>query len=239
MTELIVAADLDSEAGLENLLAALERRPVWIKLGLEALSSFGFEIIERVRERGIKVFADVKFHDIPNTVGAASRVLARTGAELFNVHCSGGAAMCEAARVESEGESVRLGLPRPLVIGVTVLTSLSGGDLKAVGISGSPEEAAVRLAVLGKSGGLDGVVCSVHEVDAIKDACGRDFIAVCPGIRPAGTEAGDQKRSATPTEAVKRGADFIVVGRPITRAESPAAACDTILAELASAGERV
>lgn len=232
MTELIVAADVSGMEKLEELLSILEGRPLWVKLGLEALNSFGLEIIERVRDRGFKVFADVKFHDIPNTVGAASRVLARTGTELFNVHCSGGRAMCEAARVESEKESATLGLCRPLVIGVTVLTSLSGEDLEALGISGSPAGAAVRLAKLGKSGGLDGVVCSVHEAEAIKEACGSNFLTVCPGIRPEGSDAGDQKRVATPARAVEMGADYIVVGRPITKAEDPAAACDAILEQL-------
>jgi len=232
MPELIVAADVREEKKLEELLFALAGQPVWIKLGLEALSAFGLGLVERVRGRGFRVFADVKLHDIPNTVGAASRLVARTGAALFNVHCSGGKAMCAAARAESAEEAGRLGLPKPLVVGVTVLTSLGPEDVAAVGFSGTPRDAALRLARVGKDGGLDGVVCSVQEAAAVKQACGPAFLAVCPGIRPAGADAGDQKRIATPRGAVEAGADFIVVGRPITGADEPGAACAAILEEM-------
>lgn len=232
MAELIVAADVSEEKKLDNLLSALAGRPVWIKLGLEALSAFGFDIIGRVKKAGFKVFADVKFHDIPNTVGGASRVLARTGADLFNIHCSGGRAMCEAARRESEAEATRLGNPRPLVVGVTLLTSLEEEDMQAVGIGGSTKDAALRMARLGFDAGLDGIVCSVHEVEAAKAAMGRNFLTVCPGIRPRGSATGDQKRVATPSLAIRAGADFVVVGRPVTLAEDPAAACGAILSEI-------
>jgi orotidine-5'-phosphate decarboxylase len=232
MTELIIAADVSEEAKLGRLMVALQDQPVWLKVGLEALSAFGLDLVRRIRAEGFKVFADVKFHDIPNTVGAASKVLAATGANLFNVHCSGGRTMCEAARKQSEASAAALGLPRPKVIGVTVLTSLGPEDLAAIGMTGTPADMAVRLARVGREGGLDGVVCSVHEAAAIKAACGADFLTVCPGIRPAGSGAQDQKRVATPADAVRAGADYIVVGRPVTGADDPAAACRTIIEEL-------
>jgi orotidine-5'-phosphate decarboxylase len=232
MPELIVAADVRDERKLTDLLSALAGQRVWVKLGLEALSAFGLGLVEKVSSQGFKVFADVKLHDIPNTVGAASRVVARSGAALFNVHCSGGRAMCAAAREESADEAARLGRPKPLVIGVTVLTSLGPEDVAAVGLAGTPREAALRLARIGKDAGLDGVVCSVEEAAAVKQACGSAYWTVCPGIRPAGADAGDQKRVATPKGAVEAGADFIVVGRPITGAPDPAAACAAILEEI-------
>ncbi len=235
MAELVVAVDVAREAELEALLSALKGRPVWVKLGLEALSALGYGAIGRAADAGFKVFADVKYHDIPNTVGAASRVLTRTGASMFNVHCAGGTAMCAAAREESEREAARLGRPRPIVLGVTVLTSLAKDDLAKVGFAGGPLETVRRLAAAGKEGGLDGVVCSVHEAAAIKAALGRNFYVLTPGIRPAGGDAQDQKRVATPAGAVAAGADFLVVGRPITGAPDPAAACDAILSEVRTA----
>lgn len=232
MSELIIAVDVRDERKLNELLTAVGGQPVWIKLGFEALYAFGLPLVERVHARGFKVFADVKLHDIPNTVGAASRVVARSGAQLFNVHCAGGHAMCAAAAQESADEAARLGLPRPLVIGVTILTSLAPEDVTSVGYAGSPKEAALRLASVGKGAGLDGVVCSPQEAAGIKEACGGSFLAVCPGIRPAGADAGDQKRVATPRGAVEAGADYLVVGRPVTGAPDPAAACAAILSEM-------
>ena len=233
--QLIVALDLKDRSALDRLVAALSGQPVWMKVGLEALSAFGLGIVRDLADRGFRVFADVKYHDIPNTVGAASRVLARTGAALFNVHCSGGVAMCAAARSGADSEAAALGLPRPTVVGVTILTSLNAEDVAAVGYGGTPREAALRLARVGQAGGLDGVVCSVHEAAAVKEACGRDFLTVCPGIRPAGADLQDQKRIATPRGAVEAGADFLVVGRPVTAAPDPGAACAAILEEMGSA----
>ena len=140
--------------------------------------------------------------------------------------------MCAAAVQESAGEAGRLGLPKPLVVGVTILTSLAAEDLAAVGYLGTPGESALRLARVGQGAGLDGVVCSVQEADAVKSACGRAFLAVCPGIRPADADVQDQKRVATPRGAVEAGADFLVVGRPVTGALDPAAACAAILQEM-------
>lgn len=234
MAELVIALDVQDEGKLKDLLAALKGQPVWMKVGLEALSAFGLGLVSRVAEEGFKVFADVKYHDIPNTVGSAARVVTRTGADMFNVHCSGGAAMCAAARKESEDEAARLGKPRPIVLGVTVLTSLGQEDLSVLGWAGTPKEAALRYAKVGQAGGLDGVVASVHEASAIKVGCGPDFRVLTPGIRPAGGDVQDQKRVATPASAVAAGSDYIVVGRPITGAADPVAACAAILAEVRS-----
>jgi orotidine-5'-phosphate decarboxylase len=232
MAELVVALDVQDEGKLRDLLAALKGQPVWMKVGLEALSAFGLGLVGRLAGEGFKVFADVKYHDIPNTVGSAARVITRTGADMFNVHCSGGAAMCAAALKESEDEAARIGKPRPIVLGVTVLTSLGQEDLSALGWAGSPQEAALRYAKVGQAGGLDGVVASVHEAAAIKAACGAGFKVLTPGIRPAGGDTQDQKRVATPASAVAAGADYLVVGRPITGASDPASACSAILAEM-------
>ena len=232
VAELVVALDVQEEKRLAGLLAALKGQPVWMKVGLEALSEFGLDLIRRVSGEGFKVFADVKYHDIPNTVGSASRVIARTGASMFNVHCSGGAAMCAAAREQSGQEAERLGLPRPMVLGVTVLTSLGEEDLGAMGISKTPGELALALAKTGAAGGLDGVVASVHECAAIKAALGRSFKVLTPGIRPSGGDVQDQKRVATPEGAVAEGSDFLVVGRPITGAKDPREACESILQEI-------
>ncbi len=232
MAELVVALDVSETRKLDELLEVLSGSPVWVKLGLEALSAFGYGAIGRAREKGFKVFADVKYHDIPNTVGSASRVVTRAGASMFNVHCSGGAAMCAAARKESEEEAAKLGMARPIVLGVTVLTSLGADDLGVMGFAGGAAETALKLASAGKSGGLDGVVCSVHEAASIKARLGENFLTLTPGIRPAGAGVQDQKRVATPAAAVKAGADFLVVGRPITGAPAPAAACRAILQEM-------
>ena len=232
MAELVIALDVQDEGKLEKLLGALKGQPVWMKVGLEALSAFGLGLVGRVAGEGFKVFADVKYHDIPNTVGSAARVITRTGADMFNVHCSGGAAMCAAARKESEEEAARLGKPRPIVLGVTILTSLGQEDLVSLGWSGTPQESALRFAKVGQNGGLDGVVASVHEVGAIKAGCGAGFKVLTPGIRPAGGDVQDQKRVATPASAVAAGSDYLVVGRPITGASDPAAACAAILAEM-------
>lgn len=232
MAELVVALDVQDEGKLKDLLAALRGQPVWMKVGLEALSAFGLGLVGRVAGEGFKVFADVKYHDIPNTVGSAARVITRTGADMFNVHCSGGQSMCAAARKESEEEAARLGRPRPLVLGVTVLTSLGQEDLQSLGWVGTPQEAALRYAKVGQGGGLDGVVASVHEAATIRAACGGNFKVLTPGIRPSGGEVQDQKRVATPASAVTAGSDFLVVGRPITGASDPSAACAAILSEM-------
>jgi orotidine-5'-phosphate decarboxylase len=181
---------------------------------------------------GKKVFLDLKFHDIPNTVRAGARQAAQLGVTMFNVHASGGRKMMEAAL---EGaRSVGHGKARPRVLAVTLLTSLASQDLEELGLSGSPEDVVVRLARLAQSAGLDGVVASPREIAAIRNACGPSFLIVTPGIRPA-TAADDQVRIATPEHAIQAGADYLVVGRPITEAADPVAAADAIVGEMEKA----
>jgi orotidine-5'-phosphate decarboxylase len=179
---------------------------------------------------GLPVFADVKFHDIPNTVAGAVRAVAGLGVSILNVHAAGGAAMMRAALEAARGVD-----PRIRVIAVTVLTSLDDSDLAATGQTPPAAEQVVRLAKLAQGCGLDGVVCSAHEIAAIRKACGSGFALVVPGIRPAGSALGDQRRVMTPAEAHKAGADILVIGRPITAAPDPAAAARDIIQRLPSA----
>jgi orotidine-5'-phosphate decarboxylase len=176
---------------------------------------------------GAPVFADVKFHDIPNTVAGASKALAKLGASIFNVHCSGGEAMLRAAVDAGRGVD-----PNVKIIGVTVLTSLEDSDLDAVGQKTPARDQVLRLAELAKKSGLDGVVCSAHEIGPLRKALGSDFMLVTPGIRPAGADLADQKRVMTPLEAVTAGADILVIGRPIAAAKDPGAAAKAIADEL-------
>ena len=200
-----------------------------LKVGLEFITACGPDGVKRIVDIGLPVFVDVKFHDIPNTVAAASRELARLGAKMFNVHASGGEVMMREAA--SAAHSVD---PNVKVLGVTVLTSIDDSLLSAVGQRGPSAEQVVRLARLAKQSGLDGVVCSAHEIASLRDAFGSVFFLAVPGIRPSGTNLGDQRRVMTPCEAYSAGADILVVGRPITAASDPASAARAIAAELAA-----
>jgi len=198
-----------------------------VKVGLEFYGANGPEGVRAVVATGIPVFLDLKLHDIPNTVAGAMKALAPLGAAIVNVHASGGAAMmCAAADAARKTER------RAKLIAVTVLTSLEDRDLPDVGLSGTALAQAVRLAILAKASGLDGVVCSPHEIAAVRAACGPGFLIVTPGVRPAGGDLGDQKRVMTPLEAVQAGADILVIGRPITAAPDPVEAARRIAAEL-------
>ncbi len=215
---------------VENALAiARSVRPYvgGLKIGLEFITAAGPEAVRRIVQTGLPVFADVKFHDIPNTVAAASRELARLGARMFNVHASGGERMMRDAAAAARAVD-----PQVKVIGVTALTSLDDAVLESVGQRGPAEEQVLRLARLAKQSTLDGVVCSAHEIVALRKALGPDFLLVTPGIRPAGADLADQKRVMTPSEAHRAGADILVVGRPITGAPDPAAAAKAIADEL-------
>jgi len=234
--KLIVALDVPSaEAGL-RLAERLRGHVGMFKVGLENFTAEGPVLARFLVAVGEKVFLDLKLHDIPNTVRAAARQAAQLGASMFNVHASGGRKMMEAARAGAQEGSV--GRPdgsRPLVLAVTLLTSLASEDLGEVGISGTPEEAVVRLALLARQAGLDGVVASPREVTALRRALGPGLVIVTPGIRPASAAADDQARIATPESAIRAGADYLVVGRPITEAPDPAAAADVIVAEMQKA----
>jgi orotidine-5'-phosphate decarboxylase len=200
-----------------------------VKTGLEFFSANGADGIRAIVDFGLPVFLDLKFHDIPNTVAGAVRAVADLDTAIVNVHAAGGPAMLAAAREAAEQSG---GAQRPLVIAVTVLTSLDDSDLKAVGQSVPAREQVVRLAQLVQSEGLDGVVCSPAEISAIRAACGPDFKLIVPGIRPDWAATGDQKRITTPAQARDDGADVLVIGRPITGADDPAAAAARIAGEL-------
>jgi orotidine-5'-phosphate decarboxylase len=199
-----------------------------LKLGLEFFNANGPQGVARLAEVGLPVFADLKLHDIPNTVAGGIRAVLPLGVSIVNVHASGGAAMMKAAA----DAAATAGAKRPKVIAVTVLTSLDASDLAAAGVSGSPADQVLRLAKLAKASGLDGVVCSAHEIEPLRRACGPDFVLIVPGIRPAGATLADQKRVMTPREAFALGATIIVIGRPITEAADPAAAARAIRDEL-------
>jgi orotidine-5'-phosphate decarboxylase len=211
------------------LVDRLEGTCRWLKVGMELYYAAGNSLIEMLRKRGFSIFLDLKLHDIPNTVAGAVRSAATAGAELLTVHASGGGSMLQAA-----AEAARApGSPR--LIAVTVLTSMDAGELVSVGVSSSPAEQALRLARLAKDSGIDGMVCSAEEVSSLRREIGSEALLVIPGIRPAGAKQDDQRRIATPGEAISRGASMLVVGRPITQASNPAEAAREILAEIAAA----
>jgi orotidine-5'-phosphate decarboxylase len=194
-----------------------------LKVGLEFFSAFGPQGVRALQYIGLPIFLDLKFHDIPNTVAGAVRAASSLGVAILNVHASGGAAMMKAA-----GEAARAVDSKTKVIAVTVLTSLDPSELAAVGQSGSPQDQVLRLARLAKDNGLDGVVCSAQEAAALKAALGPDFLLVVPGIRPAGSAVGDQRRVMGPKQALAAGAGILVIGRPITDAPDPVAAARAI-----------
>ena len=231
--KIIVALDVPSaEAGLE-VAQKLHGHVRMFKVGSEVFTAEGPVLARYLLATGAQVFLDLKFHDIPNTVRAAARQAALLGVSLLNVHASGGRKMMEAA-VEGvrSAASARSVASSTRVLAVTVLTSLGPGELAEVGFQGSPEEVVVRLARLAENAGLDGVVASPREITAIRKACGPNFLIVTPGIRPAAVASDDQTRIATPESAIRAGADYLVIGRPITGAPDPAAAADAIAAEM-------
>lgn len=227
---LCVALDGSDREWIVSTARDLAPHVGWLKLGLEAFTAFGPSLVEEIAATHGRVFLDIKLHDIPNTVRRAAANCAATGAAMFNVHAAGGRAMLEAA---VEGADQGSAGERPRVIAVTVLTSLDRGAMTELGLGSDPGEIVVRWALLARESGLDGVVASAREASMIRQACGPDFLIVTPGIRPSWTVAGDQKRVMTPADALNAGADILVVGRPITAAESPAAAAARILDELA------
>lgn len=233
--ELIVALDTPSLAEAEAMVDALRPEVSWFKVGLELFSAAGPAALAMVRAKGGRVFADLKLHDIPNTVRGAAAALTRAGVDMFNVHAGGGRAMMlEAAKAAAAGAATSG--ERPLVLAVTVLTSLDRAAwAEAFGQNVDPLAQVVRLADLARAAGLDGVVCSVREAAAVRAACGPDFAIVTPGIRPGGAALDDQARTATPAEAVRAGATHIVVGRPLARAADPRQAALSILKELEEA----
>lgn len=214
-----------------DIVAAARRfapRVGWLKVGLEAFVAEGPALVSEVAATGAKVFLDLKFHDIPSTVAGAVASAARSGATMTNVHAAGGRAMLEAAREAADSA----GLPK--LIAVTLLTSIDARALADLPMAGHPAGIARRLALLAKECRLSGVVCSASDLSSIRDVCGPDFLTVVPGIRPAGADAADQKRLATPAAALAAGADLLVIGRPVTAAPDPDRALTRILEEIAT-----
>ncbi len=223
------AIDTPDMAYALNLAQTLKGSVGGLKIGLEFFNHQGPEGLKQIIDLGVPVFADLKFHDIPNTVAGAVRGIAPLKPAMLNVHAAGGIAMMKAAK-EAAMESA--GADRPMIIGVTLLTSLNQGDLAEQGIEGPPEDHVRRLAGLTQEAGLDGVVCSAKEIQVLRRDCGQEFKLVVPGIRPDGTSIDDQKRIMAPAEALAAGADVLVIGRPITKAESPDLAARDIAASI-------
>lgn len=225
-TTLISALDLPELAQALAMVDRIGPQVEWYKVGKQLFTHYGPQVLQELKARKKKVFLDMKYHDIPNTVANAIRSGALIGGDIIDVHAFGGPAMLEAAAQAMKETGAR-------VIAVTVLTSMDQAQLEAVGVHASPQEQVLRLAKLARQAGLSGVVCSALELPLLRKELGEEFLTVVPGIRPAGAAAGDQKRIMTPRQAQEAGADFIVVGRPILAAPDPAEAAAKILQELA------
>lgn len=231
---LIVAIDTDDFDKAKELIDQLEDSVDIFKVGLEQYVATKGKTVDYLKEKGKKIFLDLKFHDIPNTMKSAVRAAVRDNVWLMTIHVSDLEGMRQCALVAKE-EAERLNIEKPIIVGVTVLTSLSNEDLQDIGCNMTTEELAIKRAKLAKESGIDGVVCSAKEVDKIVEACGKDFVTVCPGIRPATSSAGDQKRVVTPAQAIKNGAQYLVVGRPITQSENPKQSAIDIAKEIENA----
>ncbi|OSN11625.1 orotidine 5'-phosphate decarboxylase [Lonsdalea iberica] len=225
---IIVALDYASQRDAYEFVDRIDPQRCRLKVGKEMFTLFGPQLVNDLQQRGFEVFLDLKFHDIPNTTARAVAAAAELGVWMVNVHASGGARMMQAAKEAL----LPYGADAPLLIAVTVLTSMDEDDLRGLGITLSPAEQAERLAVLTQQCGLDGVVCSAHESARLKQRCGAAFQLVTPGIRPAGSAAGDQRRIMTPEQAKLAGVDYMVIGRPITQSSDPAQTLNAILATL-------
>jgi orotidine-5'-phosphate decarboxylase len=225
---LIVALDVPDSASAVRLLDKLEGCCRWFKVGLELFTAAGPSVLEPILNRGHRVFLDLKFHDIPNTVAGAVRSAAALGVHRLTIHAAGGSAMLAAARAALDGIA-----DPPELLAVTVLTSMDAAQLRAIGVGSAPEDQVELLARMALAAGFRGFVCSPQEVARVRALAGPQGILVVPGIRPVGSESGDQKRIATPAEALRQGATSLVVGRPITHAADPARAAEAILTEMA------
>ena len=229
---LIVALDVNSRESALSLVSALRPRVSRYKVGLELFTACGPGLVREIIATGGQVFLDLKLHDIPNTVARAAVEAARLGASMLTIHLSGGVMMARRAVDELEAHCQIHRLPRPKILGVTVLTSMAPGDLDQVGVRRPMEEQVLALAEMARGCGLDGVIASPLEVHPLRQAFGDDLLIVTPGVRPAGSEPDDQARTMTPRQAVEAGVDHIVVGRPIVRAVDPLAAAEAIMLEM-------
>ncbi len=222
--KVIVALDYEQEREALSFVDKIDPKSCRLKVGKEMFTLFGPDFVRQLHSKGFSVFLDLKFHDIPNTCSKAVRAAAELGVWMVNVHASGGERMMVASReiLNSYGND------RPLLIGVTVLTSMEKQDLAGIGLALEPREQVSRLAQLTQNCGLDGVVCSAQESTMLKEKLGHEFKLVTPGIRPTGSAASDQKRIMTPTEAIDSGSDYLVIGRPITQSDNPSKVLDEI-----------
>ena len=216
-SKIIVALDYEKESDALALVDQIDPNLCRLKVGKEMFTTLGMNFVKQLHQRNFDVFLDLKYHDIPNTVARAVRSAADLGVWMVDLHASGGLRMMEEAKriLEPYGKDA------PLLIAVTVLTSMEDLDLLQIGINASTMEQVLRLAHLTQRAGLDGVVCSPQEVEILRNACGEDFKLVTPGIRPIGADFGDQRRVMTPTAAIRAGSDYLVIGRPITKADNP------------------
>ncbi|HNQ80814.1 MAG: orotidine-5'-phosphate decarboxylase [Acidobacteriota bacterium] len=228
---IITALDVENKAQALALVDQLGQASLF-KIGLELFTAEGPALLREIQALGKGIFLDLKLHDIPNTVGEAARIGVRNGARMMTIHASGGKSMMARAAETAAEEADKRGFPRPVLLGVTILTSLQNEDLASVGMAPDTPAQVLRLAALARAAGLSGVVCSAKEIEIVRKETGPEFLIVTPGIRPAGASAQDQKRVMTPAEAVARGSDYLVIGRPITQAASPAAAFAAIVREL-------
>jgi orotidine-5'-phosphate decarboxylase len=225
--QIIIALDFSSAKPALDLADQLDPARCRLKVGKELFTREGPAVVEQLQAKGFEIFLDLKFHDIPNTTAAACVAAADLGVWMINVHALGGRRMMEAAR-----DAVEKSASRPLLIGVTVLTSMGAEDLSEIGIADAPENQVTRLAQLAHDSGLDGLVCSAQETAGLRKTFGKEFVLVTPGIRPAGAEKGDQKRTMTPLEAINSGASYLVIGRPISQADDPTAAFEQIYTQI-------
>jgi orotidine-5'-phosphate decarboxylase len=234
---LIVALDVDDLEQVKELVRMLAAEVGMFKVGKQLFTHAGPQVVRLIHELGGEIFLDLKFHDIPNTVAKAAIEATRLGVKMFNVHASGSSAMMRTTVTAVRRVCRQENRSRPLMLAVTVLTSLDQADLKKLGVNSEVADQVVRLALLTREAGMDGVVASPHEVADIRAACGRRFVIVTPGIRPSSGKRDDQRRVMTPAEAMSSGVDYIVVGRPILQARDPVTAAREIVAEMEHSGK--
>jgi orotidine-5'-phosphate decarboxylase len=233
-SKVIFALDVPTLEEARRLVTLLRGRTGFFKVGLELFTAYGQDAVKAVQEAGGRVFLDLKFHDIPNTVSRAAEEAVKLGVDMFNLHASGGTEMMRETVERCRKAAEKMNRRGPIILAVTVLTSLDEGNLREIGMAGPVEERVVGLAELAQKAGIDGVVASPREIASLRKRCGKDFVIVTPGIRPAFESAGkdDQKRVMTAREAIQAGASYIVVGRPVRLAPDPAAAMDKVLEEI-------
>ena len=233
-SRIIVALDVPNKEQALDLVDKLKDEVGMFKVGMELYNAEGASIVQEIQKRGSKVFVDLKFHDIPNTVGQAARIITQKGADMFTVHACGGSRMLAAAAENKNAAAAEMHSPAPIALAVTVLTSTSQEEFEQeMGFNKPIVEQVVHLAQLAERSGMDGVVASPKEIKAIREVCGPDFLIVTPGIRPLWAAANDQSRITTPKDAINAGANYLVIGRPIVAQPDPAAAARRIAAEIA------